>query len=231
MCFSTTADVVAGVSLVPVAVVSLRCARTTRELPFAGLPAIFALHQLIESLVWAGADGDVSSGVAHAAAVAYVLIALPVLPVLFPIAVWLLEPSESRRRMTPFLVLGAIVSARLGYAVVTHGVRVTPHEHALSYAIGFEHSLAWTVLYVVAIVGTAVLSRFPLVVAFGVLNLVGLSVVALAYAEAFASLWCVYAAMTSVLVMVEMIRRNIRRRGAAIMLEREPGQANSRRSA
>lgn len=220
MCFSTTADVVAGVSLVPIAAVSLRQVRAARELPFAALPALFALHQLIESLVWAGAGGYVSSSVAHAAALAYVFIALPLLPILFPIAVWLLEPTGSRRRMTPFLVLGAVVSGRLGYAVGTHGVSVTPHEHALSYTIGIAHSVAWTVLYVVAIVGTAALSRFPVVVAFGAVNLVGLTVVALAYAEAFASLWCVYAAMTSVLVMLQMILRRRRgdgRRGAAIV--------------
>ena len=206
MCFSTTADVVAGAVLVPVAVLSLRQARTTRELPFAALPAVFAVHQLIEALVWAGTDGQVSSWLAHAAAVAYVFIALPVLPILFPVAVWLLEPIERRHRMTPFVVLGAVVSARLGHAVLTHGVSVTPHEHALSYGIGIAHSVLWSVLYVGAIVGTAVLSRFPGVIAFGVLNLVGLTVVALAYVEAFASLWCVYAALTSVLILVHMRR-------------------------
>lgn len=207
MCFSTTADVVAGAVLVPVAVLSLREVKSAREFPFAALPAVFAVHQLIEALVWAGTDGDVSSAVAHAAAVGYVLIALPLLPILFPLAVWLQEPRAGRRRMAPFVVLGAIVAAELGYAVVAHGVAVTPHEHALSYDIGIDHSVLWTVLYVVAVVGSAGLSRFPTVVVFGVLNLVGLTVVAVAYAEAFASLWCVYAALTSVLVLAHMIGR------------------------
>ncbi|MFN2563290.1 MAG: DUF6629 family protein [Jatrophihabitans sp.] len=207
MCFSTTADVVAGGVLVPVAVLSLRQVTSARELPLAALPAIFALHQFIEAFVWAGADGDVSSGVAHAAAVGYVLIALPLLPILFPRAVWLLEPHDSRRRMVPFVVLGAIVSAHLGYVVAAHGVSVTPHEHALSYNIGMDDSVLWTALYVLAIVGTAALSRFPMVVAFGLLNLVGLTVVALAYAEAFASLWCVYAALSSALILVHLIQR------------------------
>lgn len=216
MCFSTTADVVAGAALVPVAVLSLREVTSARELPFAALPAIFAAHQLIEALVWAGTDGDVSSRVAHAAAVGYVLIALPLLPLLFPLAVWLLEPPEGRRRMAPFVVLGAVVSARLGYAVATHGVSVTPREHALSYDIGIEQSVLWTVLYVVAVVCSAGLSRFPMVVAFGVLNLVGLTVVAVAYTEAFASLWCVYAALTSVLVLVHMRQRRRDQQGVVV---------------
>ena len=43
--------------------------------------------------------------------------------------------------------------------------------------------------------------------AFGVVNLVGLTVVAWAYRDAFASLWCVYAAVSSVLVLVHLAHR------------------------
>jgi hypothetical protein len=200
-----TADVVAGAALVPVAVVSLTRVRTPREIAFAALPALFAVHQLIESLVWAREDGHVSAGLAHAAAVAYVVIALPLLPTLFPVAVLLLEPPDRRRRAVPFVLLGLAVSARLGYALVSNSVRVTPHAHALSYDVGVTHGVAWTVLYVVAVIGAALLSGYRMIVAFGVVNLVGLTVVAIAYAEAFASLWCVYAAATSVLVAAHMV--------------------------
>ena len=65
----------------------------------------------------------------------------------------------------------------------------------------------WTVLYVVAVIGPSLLSGYPSIVAFGVLNLVGLSVVALVYDEAFTSLWCVWAACTSLLVLLHMVRR------------------------
>jgi hypothetical protein len=40
-----------------------------------------------------------------------------------------------------------------------------------------------------------------------VVNLVGLVVVALVYRDAFASLWCVYAALSSIFVVVHMVRR------------------------
>jgi len=49
VCFSAQADVVAGAVLLPMAVVSLREVRQVRELPFAALPLLFALHQLIEA--------------------------------------------------------------------------------------------------------------------------------------------------------------------------------------
>ena len=87
MCFSVEADVAVGLLILPVAVASLREVRHVREVPFAALPLLFALHQLVEALVWAGEDGQVSPGVQHAAAAAYLLFALPVLPTLMPVAV------------------------------------------------------------------------------------------------------------------------------------------------
>jgi hypothetical protein len=207
MCFSVEADLVAGAVLLPVAALSLREVRHAREVPFAALPLLFSVHQLVESLVWAGTDGDVSAGVAHAAAMAYVFFALPVLPTLVPVAVLLLEPRGARLRVSPFVVLGAVVSAYLAYVVLTGPVTVEADPHALIYHVGLENGVVWAVLYVVAVVGPSVLSGYPSIVAFGLLNLVGLTVVALGYREAFASVWCVYAALTSGLVLLHMYRR------------------------
>jgi hypothetical protein len=72
---------------------------------------------------------------------------------------------------------------------------------------GVEHAVVWAVLYVVAVIGPALMSGYPSIVAFGVLNLVGLVVVAVLYVQAFVSLWCIYAAVMSVLVLVHMVLR------------------------
>ncbi len=202
-----TADIVAGSALVPVAAVSLGHVRHAREVPLAALPAVFAVHQFIESLVWAHHDGHLSAGVAHAAALAYVAIALPLLPTLFPSAVLLAEPAGRRGRAVGFLVIGLVVSARLGYAMSTHPLQVTVHPHAIEYGVGIRDGVLWAVLYVVAVVGAALLSGFGTVIAFGIANLVGLTVVGVVYVQAFASLWCVYAAVTSALVATHMVRR------------------------
>ena len=127
MCFSVEADVTAGLLLLPIGIATLREVRRARELPFASLPLLFALHQLVEALVWAGADGDVSSGVQHAAAVAYLIFALPVLPILVPLAVLMLEPQGLRQRVAPFVVLGAAVSTYFTFALLSAPVRVTVH--------------------------------------------------------------------------------------------------------
>jgi hypothetical protein len=207
MCFSVTADLVAGAALTPVAVLSLREVRHWREVPYASLPAVFAAHQLIEAFVWAWQDGGVSPAVGHSAAVIYVFIAWPLLPALVPVAVFLLEPRETRRRVAPLVAVGLMVAAYLSYVVLARPVVVVVHPHALEYQTGVVHPVVWATLYVVAICGALVMSSYGLVRVFGVLNLVGLVAVSMVYFEAFTSLWCAYAAFASLAVWLHMRSR------------------------
>ncbi|MCW2817281.1 MAG: hypothetical protein JWR42_68 [Marmoricola sp.] len=210
MCFSTEADVVAGLALLPVGALALREVRRPREVAFAALPLLFAAHQLVESLVWASVDGGVSTRVQEAAATVYALFALVVLPTLVPLSVLLLEPRKARLRLAPFVAVGVIVSAYLAVAVLDGPVTVEVHPHALGYQVGIDHVVPVTALYVVAVIGASLLSGYPSIVAFGALNLVGLTVVAVVYLTAFASLWCVFAAFSSVLVVCHMwLRRRL----------------------
>jgi hypothetical protein len=138
---------------------------------------------------------------------AYLFIALPLLPTLFPLSVLLLEPPGARLRVAPFVVLGGVVSTYLALVLLTDPIGVTPHPHCLAYQTGVQHMVVWSGLYVVAVIGPALMSGYPSIVAFGVLNLVGLLVVAVLYVQAFASLWSIYAAVMSVLVLVHMALR------------------------
>lgn len=225
MCFSVEADLVAGALVLPVGVLALREVRHRRELPFAALPLLFALHQIVEAVVWAGAEGDVSARVQDVATLVYLLVAMPLLPVLVPVAVLLLEPRGARARVAPFVALGAVVAAYFTYAVLDGPIVVTAHPHGLVYDTGLAHGGMWAVLYIVAVIGPSVLSGYPSIVAFGVLNLVGLSVVALSYQESFASLWCVWAALTSGLILLHMVLR--RRMTDPQRLEGQPSGSTS----
>jgi hypothetical protein len=207
MCFSMTADVVAGTALIPVAALSVAKVRHRRELPFALLPALFAAHQLVEVVVWAGLDGQVAPGLADLAMRAYLFIAWPLLPTYMPLAVMMIDPRR-RAAMAPFLALGLIASTYLGFVVLANPVQVIRHEHGLEYLTVVTHPLLWAVLYIVAVICPLLLSSYRSIVAFGLLNLVGLVLVAIFYMKSFASLWCFFAAAGSILILVHMILRN-----------------------
>lgn len=204
MCFSVEADLVAGAALLPIGALAVSKVREPRELPFAGLPLLFAAHQLVEALVWAGASGDVSATIAHRAATAYVWFALPILPAFLPLAVWVLT---RRPRVLPFVALGLVVAVHFARTLAANGVRTDVHPHAIVYRVGLADAELWTGLYVLAVMGACLVAGHRAIVAFGVVNLVGLTAVGLAYRDAFASLWCVYAAVSSVLVLVHLAHR------------------------
>ena len=207
MCFSVEADLIAGAVLAPLGVLSLAQVRSPREVLLASLPLLFAAHQLVEALVWAGFDGDVSATVAHRAALAYAIFALAIMPTLVPLAVLLVVDGPHRRRIWPFLGVGIAVSVVMARVLVDPGLTVSQHPHAIGYYVGFDgDDWFWTSLYIVAVVGGCLASGERLIQAFGIANLVGLTVVGLAYVEAFASLWCVYAAFSSVLILAHMLR-------------------------
>ena len=52
MCFSASASFIAGAALVTAGIATLRIVRRPSEIPFAAIPLLFGLQQLIEGLIW-----------------------------------------------------------------------------------------------------------------------------------------------------------------------------------
>src|SRR5215469_1059603 len=65
VCFSATVNFAGSIVLGTAGVVTLTKVKHRRELLFAALPLLFAIHQFIEGFVWLGLDGIFSLAVAH----------------------------------------------------------------------------------------------------------------------------------------------------------------------
>jgi hypothetical protein len=94
MCFSATANFVGSGVLGGIGVVTLTRVKHRRELLFAALPTLFAIHQFIEGFVWLGLDGILSPAVAHNMGAAFMLYAQGFLPFLLPLSVFLFEAEK-----------------------------------------------------------------------------------------------------------------------------------------
>ena len=93
MCFSATANFVGSGVLGTIGVATLTRVKHRRELLFAALPTLFAMHQFIEGFVWLGMDGIMRPVVAHDMGAAFMLYAQGLLPFLLPLSVLLFEPE------------------------------------------------------------------------------------------------------------------------------------------
>ena len=64
MCFSATVNFAGGAVLGAAGVATLTKVRHRRELLFAAMPLLFAIHQYIGGFVWLGLDGVLSPSLA-----------------------------------------------------------------------------------------------------------------------------------------------------------------------
>jgi hypothetical protein len=202
MCFSATANFVGSGVLGTVGVVTLTRVRHRRELLFAALPALFAVHQFIEGFVWLGLDGILSPVVAHDMGAAFMLYAQGLLPFLLPLSVLLFEPNgKSRGRMVPFLVLGGATTLYILWALTAYPLELFVRGNSIVYINQATNNTAVGLLYVIATCGSLFFSKIRMMVLFGAANLLILLVVMAFKRYAFTSLWCAYAAVASVIIL------------------------------
>jgi hypothetical protein len=203
MCFSATANFVGSGVLGAVGVVTLTRVKHRRELLFASLPTLFAVHQFIEGFVWLGLDGILSPAVTHNMGAAFVLYAQGLLPFLMPLSIMLFEPTRARRRsMLPFVILGTLLTLYMLWGLTAYPLQVSVESNSIVY-VNYATNRTWVaVLYVIATCGSLFFSKVRSMVFFGVANLVILLAVMAVKRYAFTSLWCAYAAVASVIILM-----------------------------
>ena len=202
MCFSATANFVGSGVLGAVGVVTLTKVKHRRELLFASLPTLFAVHQFIEGFVWLGLDGILSQAVAHNMGAAFVLYAQGLLPFLMPLSIMLFEPTRARRRtMLPFVILGTLLTLYMLWGLSAYPLQVSVLGNSIVY-VNYATNMTWVaVLYVIATCGSLFFSKVRAMVLFGAANLIILLTVMAVKRYAFTSLWCAYAAVASVIIL------------------------------
>jgi hypothetical protein len=202
MCFSPEADFTAGVVVAGVGVATLRRVRAPRELIVAALPLLFGIHQLVEGFVWLGLRGQVSSGLGDAAKEAYIVYAQAVLPVIVPLGFMLLEPDHRRSRwMWPLVFLGLVLGVYLLWQITAFPVGAQEAARCIDYTTHTPNDVLIGAIYVVATCGPALLSSRRYLRWFGLVCVVGVIATALVRVDELTSVWCLYVALVSVLIL------------------------------
>ncbi len=202
MCFSAAANFVGSGVLATVGVVTLTQVKHRRELLFASLPVLFAIHQFIEGFVWLGLDGMLSPRITHNMGAAFMLYAQGLLPFLLPLSVVLFEPNgKSRQRMVPFLVVGTLTALYILWALAAYPTEISVKGNSIVYINQATNNTYVAFLYVVATCGSLLFSKVRDMVLFGIANMAILLAVMEVKRYAFTSLWCAYAAIASLIIL------------------------------
>jgi len=201
MCWSPTADLIAGSAVILLGVVSVSSTRRPRDLPLAALPVVLGVHQLIESLVWRSSDGEIGAGIGHVATILWVVIAYPLLPAFVPLAVLATAGRGARMRQLPFTVIGLVTSAVLAYDMASGPVSAEAVGHTMRYGVHVPYDDALVAAYLVATIGALLVSDQQEIRTLGVVIAAGALVCFVLWQAEFVSTWCALAAVTSVIVL------------------------------
>lgn len=198
MCFDPKVDVVVGVATSVIAASTLKRTKNPQVLPLATIPAVFAIHLFSSAIVWLGLQGEVPRGSLEVAKFSYLCIAFVFWPTYIPLALFLIEP-ESRRRiaLSALIAVGIWVSISYLQAILNgHGVAMLErlyvdfHVNNVSAVIGG--------LYFVTTCGSALISSNQRIFIWGIANLVIVLFLVAGRNHGLPSLWCFWAATTSI---------------------------------
>ena len=207
MCFSATASFTAGAGLLIVGAVTARRARQRAELPFALIPVLFGLQQLIEGTIWLTFP-DKAPGLNGVLTFVYSLFSHVLWPVYVPIAILLLEPVVCRRRiLVAIAVAGGAVGLYLLYFLVRLPIISQAEGRHIAYLSPHFYLTAVMVLYVLGTCVSMLVSSHRRVRLFGLAAFIAYVVTYVFYRTWVISVWCFFAAVLSVIVLLYFPRR------------------------
>ena len=201
MCFSATASFTAGAALLVIGAVTTSRVRRGAEVPFALIPGLFGVQQVIEGALWLTFPDNaslVNSLLTHA----YSFFSHVFWPIYVPIAVLLLEPVEWRRKvLMAIAAAGAAVGLYLLYFLLTEPIVSEVVGRHISYQSPHFYFPAFMILYVLATCVSSFLSSCKTIRWFGAAIFVALLGAYVFYAFWFISVWCFFAAILSAIVL------------------------------
>ena len=209
VCFSATVSLTAGAALLVVGAVTTKLAARPAEIPFALIPALFGIQQLLEGALWLTFP-DKAPMLNIILTHAYSVFSHVIWPIYVPIAVLLLEPVAWRRKVLVVIaILGAVVGLYLLYFLLGLPIVAKVVGQHISYISPHFYVVAVMVLYVLGTCVSSLVSSHGWVRLFGVAALVSFGAAAAFYAAWFISVWCFFAAVMSGIVVMFFLRPQV----------------------
>ncbi len=209
MCYSANASFWSAVILAVLGTVSLHQTKLWSLRMFAAIPLLFAFQQLAEGIVWLTIDHP--TNFAHTPAIyMFLFFALIVWPTWLPISLLLAEKKTRARICLALLACAGLAVS--GYAIMMLG-QSTPSVHIGARSLCYDFaSPANSWLQALCLVGYCIPTLVPFFVAtlayapfLGIAAIIALGATLAFKFVAFTSVWCFFAAILSVLVIISVM--------------------------
>lgn len=204
MCFSATASFTAGVLLSALGVATLNKVVRKAEIPFAMIPLLFGVQQIIEGMLWLSFQFDAPL-LNVTMTYAFTLFSHVLWPMFVPFSIGLVEKVAWRKKvLLAFLFIGMAVGLYLLYLTVRFPV-TSEVDQNIVYVSPHFYTIPVMALYLAATCVSAFFSSHKVINIFGILALLLFLVAYWFYTVAFFSVWCFFAAVLSAVIYLHFM--------------------------
>lgn len=171
------------------------------EVPFAAIPLLFGVQQLIEGFIWLSLRQE---PIADATlTLLYSLFSHVLWPIYIPFAVRLLETVPWRRNaMAVCQAIGLAVGLYLLYFIVGFPVTARVVEGHIAYESPHFYAIPTMVMYLIGTCAGSIFSSSRIIQVFGALAFVTFLAAYAIHVATFFSVWCFFAAILSLIVLI-----------------------------
>jgi len=208
MCFSAAASFIAGTTLCVIGIATLKQTKASSEVPFALIPLLFGIQQLIEGIIWLSFNHEIPVP-RQVMTYLYSLFSHFVWPIYVPFAIGIMEMVRWRKKaLLVLLVLGVTVGLFLLYWITVGPLNAEVISHHMVYISPHFYSIPAMILYFTATCASCFLSSHRFISVLGVLLVLSLIAAQLAHSLALVSIWCFFAAILSMVIYLHFKIRN-----------------------
>lgn len=218
MCFSATASFTSAAVIGAIGLLTLSKVRNRKMLPFAVIPLVFALQQSIEGIIWLTHHRPDLAYIQIACIYSFLAIANIFWPFWCPYSVYIPEKNTKRKKAILFTwTIGCMVSLTSIYSLIAYGAETKIScDHIAYQAISnfFNQTDPYFIPKICALAGYSIativpffLSSVPRMWFFGLAVGIGWVIAQIFYAYSFGSIWCFFAAISSILIYIIVITK------------------------
>ncbi|MDO8445049.1 MAG: hypothetical protein Q7T53_02920 [Deltaproteobacteria bacterium] len=180
-------------------VATLKQTERKAEIPFAMIPLLFGVQQIIEGMLWLSFRYDVPL-LNMTMTYVFTLFSHVLWPIFVPFSIGLLETVAWRKKViSTFLITGIAVGLYNLYFIVTYPV-ISEINCNIVYALPHFNKVQVMGLYLAATCVSCFFSSHKIINVLGVLTLFLFIIAYWFYTVAFFSVWCFFAAILSVVI-------------------------------
>jgi len=203
MCFSASASFAVGAGLLGPGYYAIKRTASRRMLAFACTPLVFSFHQVAEGFLWLSLKNPDFASWYKPALYGYSFISQPFWPIWVPLIMWLMEPDKSRKKILfYFLLLGGASSLYIFYCLINYDISAVAENGHIRYYLDFPHRDILRPLKFVTMAVTPFLSTLRYTKLLAAVMMGSLIVTYLFFTNYLISVWCFFAAILSLLVLL-----------------------------